>query len=367
MHILHMYKTYYDEAPGGVAQVIRQLGTRHVALGHRVSVLTLSPQVRTHTQQEMEGITVHKFPLDIEVASNGVSLAAFRGFRALANTAEVLHYHFPWPTGDVLHQFAPRHLPTLLSYHSDIVRQRVLKLAYAPLMRRFLSQMDRIVATSPNYIATSPVLQRYATKTTAIPIGLEEALYPAPDAAQVDALRQRYGDYFLFVGALRYYKDIPTLIEAARINGLAVVIAGGGKIRAELEARAAGLANIHFLGAVDDAEKMALLHGCRGFVFPSHVRSEAFGISLLEAAMVGKPLISCAIGSGMSFINPNGVTGIEIPPQNAAALARAMQDIADDDTLAERYGSAARDRFREHFTAEKMAADYLALYTQLIR
>ena len=67
------------------------------------------------------------------------------------------------------------------------------------------------------------------------------------------------------------------------------------------------------LGALDDADKVALLTLCYAVAFPSHLRSEAFGISLLEGAMYGKPMISSEIGTGTSYINIDGETGLVVP------------------------------------------------------
>lgn len=365
LHILHVYRTYYAESFGGVEQVIRQLSVAHAAAGHKVSVLTLSRDVKVPTLVEHEGVSVWYYPLTFEVASNGVSLSAMRHFRALARTADVLHYHFPWPSGDVLHQLAPKGIPAVVTYHSDIVRQKLLKVFYWLLMMRFLGQMKAIVATSPNYMATSAVLRRFTGKVVSIPIGLDETLYPKATAEDLAKWRARCGDqFFLFIGALRYYKGLPTLIAAAKQTGLPVVIAGKGPQEAALRAMAGDAAHIHFVGAVGDADKMALLALCRAFVFPSHLRSEAFGVSLLEAAMVGKPMICCEIGTGTSYINQHGVTGLVVPPEDADAFGAVMRTLTTDDALVACYGAAARARFLAEFTAGKMAADYLALYQQ---
>jgi rhamnosyl/mannosyltransferase len=366
MHILHVYKTYATETMGGVEQLIRQLGHALVPRGVKVSVATLSRAIQTPDVIDDQGITVHRYPLSMELASNGISFSMLRDFRRLASQADVLNYHFPWPTGDLIHQLAPPKIPAIVTYHSDIVRQKWLKRFYGPLMHRFLGQVDAIVATSPTYAATSPVLQHYAAKTRAIPIGLDEASYAVPSATSLARWKDQLPpDFFLFVGVLRYYKGLPTLIEAARRTGLPIVIAGKGPEEAALKAQAADVPNVIFVGGVQDDDKMALLQLCRGFVFPSHVRSEAFGISLLEAAMCGKPMISCEIGSGMSYINIAEETGIAVPPLDVGAFATAMQRLAGDPLLAQRLGAASRQRFEALFTAEKMAESYATLYREV--
>jgi len=145
-------------------------------------------------------------------------------------------------------------------------------------------------------------------------------------------------------------------------------MAGVGPLEAELKAQARehGLDNIHFAGWVSDEDKAALLTLCRAVVFPSHLRSEAFGVTLVEGAMFGKPLISAEIGTGTTFVNEHEVTGIVIPPSDPYALGRAMDTLAANPELAQRYGKNATQRYERFFTAERMARLYYNLYTWLL-
>jgi len=102
-----------------------------------------------------------------------------------------------------------------------------------------------------------------------------------------------------------------------------------------------GLSNIHFLGFLPDEDKVALLTLCYAVLFPSHLRSEAFGISLLEGAMYGKPLISSEIGTGTSFINIANETGFVVPPSDPLALRQAMQTLWQNPEMASEMGRKA--------------------------
>jgi rhamnosyl/mannosyltransferase len=237
------------------------------------------------------------------------------------------------------------------------------------MMNTFLAGADRIVATSPNYVETSPILQRYRDKIAVIPLGLSRDHYPTVDPAAREAWRARFGArFFLFVGAFRYYKGLDTLVAAARRVDAPVVIVGDGPLGPELrrEADAKRIGNLHFVGALGDADKMALLELCRAFVFPSNRRSQAFGRALLEAAMMNKPIVSCEIGTGTSYINRDGETGYIVPPDDPAALACAMTRLARDAEAAAAMGAAARRRYESLFTAEAMAESYAALYRELV-
>jgi rhamnosyl/mannosyltransferase len=320
-------------------------------------------------QQEVFGYHLHRARLDMHLASTGFSLSAFKRFAALVRDVDVVHYHFPWPFMDLVH-FATRiGKPSVVTYHSDIVRQQNLLKLYRPLKNRFLGSMDRIVATSPNYLATSEVLAKHQGRVEVIPIGLDRASYPSPDAGRLQYWRDRLGTrLFLFVGVLRYYKGLHILLEAAKGTDLTIAIAGAGPIEEELKAQAnaLGLTNMHFLGQVDEGDKTALLHLCQAVVFPSHLRSEAFGITLLEGAMYGKPMISSEIGTGTSFINISNETGLVVPPSDPNALREAMLKLQHSPETAKQMGAAAQRRFESHFTAGQMVDAYVDLYGRVI-
>jgi len=368
MRVLHFYKTYYPDSVGGVEQVIRQMCVGTGKLGVVNKVLTLTRQ-KDNFDFEFEGHQVHRVPLDIEIASTGMSLAAFGELARLAEQADVVHYHFPWPFMDLAHFMARIRKPSLVTYHSDIVRQKALLKVYQPLKHRFLQSVDTIVATSPNYMASSAVLDRYRDKTRVITYGLDKSIYPQPEQSRMDQWRARVGErFFLFVGVLRYYKGLHILLDAVANTDYPVVIVGAGPIETELKEHAErlGLTHVLFVGALDDHDKVALLTLCYAVAFPSHLRSEAFGISLLEGAMYGKPMISSEIGTGTTYINIDGDTGIVVPPSDSQAFGEAMKRLWDNPELAAEMGRRAEARYWELFTAEQMATSYTALYHELV-
>lgn len=368
MRVLHFYKTYYTESMGGVEQAMRQLCAATARLGVTNEVLTLT---RRNAADDIlfEGHRVRRLPLDLELASNGMAWAAFGELARRAAGCDLVHYHFPWPFADLAHFIARTGKPAVLTYHSDIVRQQHWLRLYRPLMHRFLGSVDCIVATSPNYLASSPVLARYRDKTRIISYGLEPRLYPAPGPGALAHWRARAGArFFLFTGVLRYYKGLHVLLDALALAPCRVVIAGAGPLQDALRAQASrlGLDQLLFAGAVGEEDKAALLTLCEGVVFPSHLRSEAFGISLLEGAMYGKPLVCCEIGTGTSFINVDGETGFVVAPDNPAALAAAMRRLWDAPALAAAMGKRARSRFLAQFTAAHMGEGYATLYRELL-
>jgi len=367
MKVLHFYKTYYPDSFGGVEQVIYQLASGSAKLGIETTVLALSPN-RQDKVITLGGHTVHRCHSDIQLASTDFSLGAFRQFSELASKADIVHYHFPWPFMDMVH-FASRHKkPSVVTYHSDIVKQKTLLKLYRPLMNQFLKSVDAIVATSPNYRVTSDVLQQFQAKTDVIPIGLDQALYPKLSQDKYQFWQKELGErFFLFVGVLRYYKGLHILLEALALGDFPTVIVGAGPIEDELRAKAVqlGLKNVTFLGQVSEEDKVAILSLSYAIVFPSHLRSEAFGISLLEGAMFGKPMISSEIGTGTSFINSNEETGIVVPPASPMDLHKAMAYLWDSPDIAQQMGQKAAARFSQLFTADRMCESYKNLYLRV--
>lgn len=368
MRVLHFFKTYLPDTTGGIEQVIFQLCEGGRALNIESQVLTLSPSPHP-AEVIVAGHRAVRARQNIHAASTGFSVEAFGLFADMAAQADIVHFHFPWPVMDLVHFCTRNRTASIVSYHSDIVRQRALLMLYRPLMHRFLASMDKILVSSPNYLRSSDTLQKYRDKTTVVPFGLDRAAYSEPPAERLAYWRARLPErFFLFVGVLRYYKGLSFLLDALAGTDWPVVIAGAGPEEENLKAQARrlGLTNIVFLGRIDDIDKSCLLKLCHAFVFPSHLRSEAFGISLLEAAMYGKPMISCEIGTGTTFVNLDGVTGIAVPPADPVALREAMGRLWNDQALVTRLGDAAATRFETEFTAQRMCEQTAQVYADVL-
>ncbi|MNY77202.1 hypothetical protein D3C86_2170250 [compost metagenome] len=82
--------------------------------------------------------------------------------------------------------------------------------------------------------------------------------------------------------------------------------------------------------------------------------------------MYGKPMISCEIGTGTSYINRPGETGLVVPPGDPQTLKKAMKLLWDSPEYAATLGCGAAKRFEEIFTAERMVDAYADLYRYLL-
>lgn len=369
MKVLHFYKSSFPETYGGVEKFIDTLCRESNKLGVENKVLALSKNP-SKNPIKMNGYEVIQAKEDLFVASTGFSISAIKKFKQLANEADIIHYHFPNPFADILHFICNIKKPTIVTYHSDILKQKILLQIYKPLRDSFLKSVGCIVVTSPNYFVTSSILQKFHNKTSVIPIGIDLDDYPKIN----DVVTQKFEEklkmpFFLFIGALRYYKGLHIAIEAAAVNqNINIVLAGIGGIKEELEKQveSLNLKNVKFLGSIDEEEKVVLLNLCYGFIFPSHLRTEAFGISLLEASAFGKPMISCEIGSGTSFVNKHNETGLVINPGSSKELYSAMKFLLDNQDTAKEMGKRAKIRAAELFSSQEQANAYYKLYQELL-
>ena len=362
MKIVHVYKHAAPDVYGGIEFVVDMLAQHQSANGHEVHVLGTSKNGMTgHFNHNGYKVTLLK--KQITVSSTPLSLSFFWHLAKLSKHADIIHIHYPYPFADLCMLLIRSNAKVIVTYHSDIIRQYLLKIIYFPIQTLFLNKTNKIIATSPNYFATSKTLSKYQDKVDIIPLGANDIYLPSAPVFK----KPMEDDYFLFVGEFRYYKGLHTLINAASHVKANIIIIGAGPLERELSEMAskAELKNVKFIGRLDDKDKHQYFQHALGVVFPSHLRSEAFGITLVEGAMHGKPLISCEIGTGTSYVNIHNETGIVCPPNNPLMLANALTKIYENPSLAKFLGKNARRRFEEHFTSYHMAKDYEIIYEQL--
>jgi len=368
MRVLHVLKTFFPDTYGGIEQVVHTLASHAAKAGVESRVLVLTPG-KARREQAPEGYEIIRYHRDLYVASTGLSLSFLRGFRKEAAWADVLHMHFPWPFGDLAYMLSGTRKPTLLSYHSDVVSQVTLNKLYAPLRDRFLARMPVIVAASPGIMQSSPVLGPLGDRVRMITYGIEHFPQIHADDPSVRQWQAKYGQrFFLFLGALRYYKGLHVLLEALKGRDYPTVIVGRGSEEQALvaQARQLGLTKLHFLPEVTNIEKRSIMRAAYSFVLPSHLQSEAFGIVLAEAAQQGTPMITCEIGTGTSYVNLDGVTGIVVPPSDAHSLGQALDTFWNNPAMAARWGEAALARYTGNFRADAMTEHYLSCYRELL-
>ena len=366
IRVLHVYKCFGPNRFGGVEAFIESLvestkpKCRHI-------VLAFGPVKSTTVVRHSGSIVVLVRP-QFTGFSMPVAFAMIPIFWFLSRRVDVVHYHYPFPFQDILSFFAKSSLPKVITYHSDIVRQRFTGYLYRPLMRLFLNRADAVVATSPVYKASSSVLQSLKKPPVVIPLAIQ-GVPPEFDQSRVACWKQRVGSNFqLFLGAHRSYKGLPTLIDAAARTKLQLVIAGEGMFTEKimLQAQALGADNISFVGSVSRSDQAALLFLSRALVLPSCQRSEAFGIVLLEASRQSTPMITTEIGTATSWVNQHMRTGWVVSPNSQVELEEAMMFMHQSPNEAVKMGLLAKQRFDAMFDVSLMAQSYIDLYQSVI-
>jgi glycosyltransferase involved in cell wall biosynthesis len=366
MKILHIYKDYYPVV-GGMENHIKMLSEALVQRGRHVTVLVTHPTSRTHVE-ELNGVHVIKAGRLATVASAPLSLALPLILRR--QRPDIAHLHFPYPIGEVSQLIFGRASHTIITYHSDVVRQKGLLRLYRPLLWQVLHKADRIIATSRNYIDTSPYLSQVRERCTVIPLGLELQRFLHVSESQVETIRKAYGSpLLLFVGKLRYYKGLQYLLAAmSEILGKLLIV-GSGPMEDEWRQLAGclGLSDqVVFLGQVSDEDLPLYYHASDIFVLPASERSEAFGTVQVEAMASGLPVVCTELGTGTSFVNVHGQTGLVVPPKDSAALGSAVCTLLQDAQLRRQMGQRARERALREFSLTTMVDRVTDLYAEIL-
>lgn len=370
MRITHFAK-YYPPESGGIESVTQILARGHAAMGHEVDVVCFTrAAARTEV---LDGVRVHRLPIQFFFASQPLGWRYAVKALTLGRRSDVVHAHAPNLVAAFLTLIVGRRPCVVVHWHSDVIKKGWLGRLVRPLERAFLRRADAVIATSAAYVAGSDRLISVQEKTHVIPIGIEapatddRAAALAPDL--VEFLQGRR--LVLGVGRLVPYKGFQHLIEAAGSLSLdaAIVIAGDGPMKSALagEIDRRGLQRrVRLAGKVSETDLHALFARASVFCLPSLERSEAFGVVLLEAMAWGVPIVAtCIEGSGTSWVNAELVSGLNVAPADASALAQACNRILDEPALGTMLGTGGRQRFRDVFTASEFVRSVDELYRGL--
>jgi len=362
LRVLHVGK-YYPPHAGGMETHLSTL-CQELRRSVDVEVIVASDD-GTSIRESVDGVTVTRVRTVWDLAAAPVCPGMARCIRGAR--ADLLHLHLPNPTAILAYFASGQRGPVVASYHSDIVRQKVLARGFAPFLQHFLRRCAAIIVSSQTYLNSSPVLARHRDRCRIIPYGIAVDEFCRPDARRAAAIRQRYGaPLVLSVGRLVYYKGFEHLIRAMRQVAARLLIVGDGPLRRELEHEtdALGLAErVAFLGNVPDVHPY--YHAAEVFVLPSVARSEAFALVQLEAMASGLPVVNTWIQSGVPFVSRNAQTGLTVPPADPDALADAINLLLADDGLRARCAAAARRRVREEFRLDTMVERTLQVYGEV--
>jgi rhamnosyl/mannosyltransferase len=369
MKILHIGK-YYPPHFGGIERVNFDLVEGLNQQGIYTDVLCFSD---SSTDLNEDGnYKIFRASHIFTIRSTPFSISLFKTLKKIHRDYDIIHLHLPNPVGALALQSINFKGKIVLHWHSDIIRQQLLKKLYAPFQKALLKRADRIIVTSPPYLDGSADLKAFKSKCVVIPIGINEP--ESPDQNFLSELKNKYfSKKIIFsLGRLIYYKGFDYLIEAAKelSDDYLILIGGTGELYKELSSLIVEnnlSEKVKLLGKIPSHQIAAYFELCDLYCLPSCERSEAFGIVQIEAMSYGKPVISTNIPySGVSWINDHQYTGLIVPPKNPKALAEAIQSILTDPEICYRYGINARTKFKTEFTVDKMCQKTISLYESLL-
>lgn len=368
--ILHISK-YYPPHKGGIEDVCYNIvNYLDSATNAEQKIICFNDSDLT-ISDEYQGIEVVRVGYFRKIASQALSISYKKELKKLICdfSPDVIHFHAPNPLiAYYLLSSLIGNIRLIVHWHSDIVDQKMLYYFIKPIETKLLKRADCIIATSPNYIEGSKPLQRFRNKTIVIPnvINPQKFLYTQELEIKVKKIKEKFTNkpIVLFVGRHVLYKGLKYLMEASKLlkYDCEIVIGGEGPLSNSLK-QMSDATNIHYVGRIKEEELAAYYYAADIFAFPSITKNEAFGVVLAEAMYCNTPAVSFTIsGSGVNWVNLNGVTGLEVPNGDEVKLASAIDRLLGNNLLRKKFAKQARERVESLFTITCIAEDLKELY-----
>jgi glycosyltransferase involved in cell wall biosynthesis len=367
MRVVHVFKDCYPPTTGGIEQHMHLLCRK---LAQTIDVTILAPsRSRRRIDERSEGVRIIRIPEFGRFASTPLCPTAPMELHSLR--PDIIHLHFPNPMGDMAQLLGAFNIPFVLTYHADIIKQKLFLPVYRPVRNLLFKKARKLIFSACENII-EPVIDGYRDKSVVIPFGIEIEAFEPGDQEKAEAAevrRELDGGIVLFVGAARYYKGLDVLLRAmARVTGH-LMVAGRGTQDQSLKQMASDLGirdRIGFCGEVSASRLRVLLNAADVFVLPSIDRCETFGIGQLEAMACSKPVVSTDLPTGIRSVNRHGITGLVVPPGDPEALAGALNCLLSDNRLRLQLGEAARHRVEQEFSADRMTSRTLEVYSEVL-
>lgn len=365
MRILQIGK-FYPPHMGGMETHLHALCQE---LLHQAEIqVVVANDTRHYVTSNIDGILVARIGKLFTLASTPICAGMAREIRR--SKADITHLHMPNPVGALAYLLSRHPGALVVTWHSDVVHQRLLAKILSPIEQAILRRASAVVVASENYLRSSRPLRAHRPKCKVIPFGIRLEKFSVTENPRVAEIRRRYGPKIvLAVGRLVYYKGFEYLIRAmSRVQAVLVLI-GDGPLRRSLEREVVALriqTRVAFLGELQ-VEIAPYYQASDIFVLPSIARSEAFGIVQIEAMASGKAVVNTDLDSGVPAVSLDSITGITVPPANSDALAEAINTLLENPRLRALYGRRAQQRAHREFSSGAMGQSVLQLYRDVLR
>jgi len=386
MHLgfLAIEPPFAPERGGGIAAYLRAVIPEYVRRGYPVTLIQNNPD-NLPAPRRMEGVTVISVSLPSlhwylsKIPNLGASLAllwreiewswVFKQYIAqLASPPEIVESS---ETGGLFLGKAS-HFRWIARLHGSAYFFQQSMGGAINLGARWAHNLQRqswrqaSMVTTPSRTHAKQVLQ------SAPELGGHIRVIPNPiqsdllQAALATSAQARDSNLVLFVGRLAPVKGVITLLEAIRRvlstnSQVNFILAGEWQMPNSPSDYGLGKsAQVQWLGHVSWLDLVDWYRRAMMVVIPSFY--ETFGLSAIEAAAFGKPVIATGAG-GLPEVVEDGVTGILVPAADPYALAEGIIQLLRDPELCWRMGQAGREKVLASFTVERVVTEMLDLYT----
>lgn len=371
MKILQLGR-FYPPDVGGIETVIFEVA-EGLNANNIVCDVLCSNKINKLEVSNVGNYKVIRSPSLTHILSTSISPVLIHQLKKIINEYDIVHLHHPDPMATIALLVCHPKQKIVVHWHSDIVRQQFALFFYRPIQDMLLRRCDKVIVTSQNYLDTSPHLKKYKQKSVIVPIGINAEM--SSNQPKLDSLKARFGNKTIIfsLGRHVYYKGFEYLIDSSLFldDRFVIIIGGDGPLTSSLQQQviSKGLSSkIVFTGRIPFSEIHSYFELCDIFCLSSIERSEAFGVVLLEAMSLSKPLVATNIpGSGANWVNEHNETGLNVPPQDARALADAFIRIGTDPVLQEKFSAQSYARYQRKFTRRAMVDQLMTLYTQILK
>jgi len=379
LRILHLGRFFHEDGSGGIERHVDALLS---TIGNNVEADNLVAALPGQHVDERpilkSNYRVFIAPSWGNFASTAIAPAMIRMARKLHKERkyQILHLHFPDPLSQLVAQMLPAELPRVVTWHSDIIRQKRLLRLYKPFLNKFLPTVEALIApTAAHFSSSTQINQVPESRRFVIPFGLDYKIFDGPEIPQMaeNLRRNLSGNRPLILAAGRHvpYKGYTYLIKAMQqLPEVHLALVGEGPLSSTLRNQAISenvADRVHFLGRISDMDLAACYRACDIFCLPSISQAEAFGLVQLEAMACGKPVICSNLNNGVNQLNPNGVSGLSFPPADPEAITRVISKLVTNKNLCQQLGSAGYERARTLYSLDRMGEETILLYEKILQ